>query len=420
MTKSILSREIDAFADILLLTIFYHNLGDVSMNYQGKERRQFSSRLRSHLHEQGSLEAADFLPHKIKNLPSSPGVYLMKESRGGIIYVGKANNLKRRVQSYFHNSKSHSPKVEKLVKHLTDFDYLITDTEFEAFMLECQLIKQLKPLNNKKMKSPLSYTYIVIQMDDEYPGIAITNSRTKKKNHHYFGPFTSKGTVERALQAIKEFYKIMCTKPTSKDSTCLNHSLGLCIGMCLGGTPGKQYRKIINNIINLLNGTDLSILKDLEQRMLDASNNFDFETAAKYRDYSNTVNSLINKTKVISFTEDNKSIVIIEPLNKYTVKLFLVKRNQIVFSEKYFRSNLATKQLCAIIKTNILTFFKTKELNSSVQVNSDELDELQIIYSYLNGSNCKYVTIPESWIENEVPFHLDEAINKLLLDVIEP
>ena len=360
------------------------------------------------------------LKEKIKNLPSSPGVYLMKESGGGVIYVGKANNLKRRVQSYFHNSKSHPPKVEKLVKHLMDFDYLITDTEFEAFMLECQLIKQVKPLYNKKMKNPLSYTYIVIRMDDEYPGIAITNICTKKKNHHYFGPFTSKVTVERALQAIKELYKIICIKPTLKDSTCLNHSLGLYIGMCLGGTPGKQYKKIINKIINLLTGTDLIILKELEQRMLDASNNFDFETAAKYRDYLNIVNSLINKTKVITFTEDNKNIVIIEPLDKCTVKLFLVKRNQIVFSEKYFLSYLSAKQLYAIIKTNILTYFNTKELNSPVHVNSDELDELQIIYSYLNGSNCKYFSIPDSWMENEVPFHLDEAINKFLLNVIEP
>lgn len=302
------------------------------------------------------------------------------------------------------------------MKHLRDFDYLVTDTEFEAFMLECQLIKQLKPLYNKKMKNPLSYTYIVIQVDDEYPSITITNIRTNKNNHYYFGPFTSRGTVERVLQAIKEFYKIMCSKPTSKDSTCLNHSLGLCIGMCLGGTPGKQYRKIIN----LLNGTDLSILKDLEQRMMDASNNFDFETVVKYRDYLSTVSSLINKTKVITFTEDKKIIVIIEPLNKSIVKLFLVKRNQIVFSDKYFLSNLAAKQLCDIIETNILTFFKTKEVDSSVQVTSDELDELQIIYSYLNGSNCKYISIPENWIEDEVPFHLSEAINKFLLDVVEP
>lgn len=355
------------------------------------------------------------LKEKIKNLPSSPGVYFMKESQGSIIYVGKANNLKRRVQSYFHNSKSHPPKVEKLVKHLTDFDYLTTDTEFEAFMLECQLIKQLKPLYNKKMKNPLSYTYLVIQMDDQYPSIAITNIRSNKNNHHYFGPFTSKGTVERALQALRECYKIICTKPTTKNSTCLNHSLGLCIGMCLGGTPGKQYQQIINKIINLLSGTDLSILKDLEQRMLAAANNFDFETAAKYRDHLNTVNSLIKMTKVITFTEDKRNIVIIQPLNKCTVKLFLVQRNQIVFSEKYVLSNLVAKEVCAIIKTNILTFFKTKELNPSAQITSDELDELQIIYSYLHSSNCKYVTIPESWIENPVPVQLDEAIDKLLL-----
>jgi len=360
------------------------------------------------------------LKAKLKTLPTSPGVYLMKEPRGGIIYVGKANNLKRRVSSYFQSSKLRSSKVAKLVKHLTDFDYLITDTEFEAFMLECQLIKQLKPLYNKKMKNPLVYTYLVIQRDGDYPSIAMANSRTPKHNQHYWGPFTSRGTVERALQAIQECYKIGCTKPTAKASTCLNHSLGLCIGMCLGGTPGKQYQQIINQVIDLLNGTDLSILKDLEQGMLEAANSFDFEAAAKYRDYLKAVNCLINQTKVLTFSEDNKNLVIIEPINKGTFKLFLVKRNQIVFSEKYTLGGLAAQQLGAGIKTNMATYFETKELNSAGQINNDELDEVQIIYHYLQGSNCKYVTIPEGWLENEDPLLLDEAIGKFIIDVIEP
>lgn len=358
------------------------------------------------------------LKEKIKNLPTTPGVYLMKESRGGVIYVGKANNLKRRVQSYFHKSKTHSPKVEKLVNHLTDFDYLLTDTEFEAFMLECQLIKQLKPLYNKKMKNTLSYNYIAIRFDD-FPNIAITNNPTDN-NDIYFGPFASKGTVERALQAIRDFYKIICTKPTSKSSTCLNHSLGLCIGMCQGGTQAAQYKEIISKIIDLLSGSDLSILNDLEQEMLEAANNFDFEAAAKYRDYLNTVNYLVSMTKVITFTEDNSNFVIIEPLDKCTIKLFLVKRNQIVFSEKHILSNLPPKGLKSLLKSNIITNFESNDLNLCPQVTRDEIDEYQIIYSYLKSSSCRYITIPESGVEGEDNFHLDSAIDNLLETVLRP
>src|SRR4051794_8282213 len=115
------------------------------------------------------------LKEKVKKIPSSPGVYLMKDSQGRIIYVGKSKNLKNRVQSYFHHSKAHSRKVEKLVKTLKDFDYILTDTEFEAFMLECQLIKEWKPFFNAQMKNPLAYTYIVIKMDEEIRGLEITN-----------------------------------------------------------------------------------------------------------------------------------------------------------------------------------------------------------------------------------------------------
>jgi len=171
---------------------------------------------------------------------------------------------------------------------------------------------------------------------------------------------------------------------------------------------------------DLLNGTDLSVLKDLEQSMLEAANSFDFEAAAKYRDYLKVVNSLIKMTNVITFTADHKNLVIIERINKGTVKLFLVKRNQIVVSEKYALGSLAAQQLGAGIKTNITTCFKTKELNSAAQINNDELDEVQIIYHYLQGSNCKYITIPEGWLDNDDSFQLDEAIDKFVNEAIEP
>src|SRR5690606_2592294 len=138
------------------------------------------------------------------------GVYLMKNSSGDIIYVGKSKSLKNRVSSYFQNSKNHPPKIERLVKTLKDFDYLLTDTEFEAFMLECKLIKKLQPMYNRQMKNISSYTFIEINIDKKDMNIRAVNSPNEKHSTIYFGPYTSRNTVERAIQGIKEFCKIDC------------------------------------------------------------------------------------------------------------------------------------------------------------------------------------------------------------------
>ena len=147
------------------------------------------------------------LKEKVKNLPSSPGVYLMKDVHDGIIYVGKAKNLKRRVQSYFQNSKSHSPKTVKLVNNIKNFDYILTDTEFEAFMLECKLIQELKPFFNRQMKNPKSYAYILIKTDEEIPKIEVTNFPIGGKNNQIFGPYRNKNTAAKAVQGMKDFLK---------------------------------------------------------------------------------------------------------------------------------------------------------------------------------------------------------------------
>jgi excinuclease ABC subunit C len=354
------------------------------------------------------------IKEKVKNLPSSPGIYLMRDSLDNILYVGKSKNLKQRVQSYFQNSKSHPPKIKKLVKNLKDFEYILTDTEFEAFMLECEYIKKLKPIYNKLMKSPLSYTYVKIQIDDRYSNIEITSIFDENDCNLYFGPYTNKSTVERAIRGIKEYYKILCSNPSKKNTACLNYSLGLCIGMCLGGPAAEQYHNIVGKIAALLNGTDMSILKEMEEKMLSASEKFDFETAAKYRDYIDAVNTLIHKGEVIDFTEESKNIVMIEKLNDRIIKLFLVKRNKVLFSEKYKLQCTDINQLNAVIKSNILTHFNTTTFNLPIEVRKDEIDEAQIIYSYLKSSNCNYIIIPKEWLDSEYNANIDEALNKLL------
>ena len=294
------------------------------------------------------------LKEKAKKLPASPGVYLMKDSQGSIIYVGKSKNLKNRVGSYFQNSKSHSPKVLKLVKNLKDFEYILTDTEFEAFMLECKLIKEIKPPYNRKMKSPMSYPHIIIKADEKYPYIEISNEPNKNDDSQYFGPYTSRGTLERGIQGIKECCRILCNNNFKKASACLNYSLGLCIGMCFDEAAREQYLEIFDNIIKLLNGTDKRILKEMEYMMNCAAEKFDFENAAKYRDYISAVNYLINSARVIEFTEANQNIALLEYLSEGIYKFFLIKGNRVLFSERYDTNGRGYEKLLRIMKDNVL------------------------------------------------------------------
>jgi len=353
------------------------------------------------------------LKEKIRELPSNPGVYLMKDSLDTVIYVGKSKNLKNRVSSYFTNSKSHPPKVVKLVKNLKDFDYILTDTEFEAFMLECRLIREIKPIYNKQMKSPKSYSYIKIKINEKYPDIELTNEYNKSDENLYFGPYTNKNTVEKAIQGIKECCKILCSNSSRKSSYCLNYSLGLCIGMCLDKTPSDQYLDIIKRIANLLNGTDTDIIKTMENIMNKASEELDFETAAKYRDYLTAVNYIISKGKVIEYTEDNKNIAIIETISDHMIKFFLIKGNRLLFSASYTLGNL--QDLKGILKDNISCHFN-KSSNNSIEIGRDEIDEAQIIYSYINNktNNCKHIIIPEKWLLDANYTYLDETLNEMV------
>lgn len=355
------------------------------------------------------------LKEKVKNLPSSPGVYLMKDSLNSIIYVGKSKNLKSRVSSYFQNSKSHSPKVIKLVKNLKDFDYILTDTEFEAFILECKLIKTIKPMYNRQMKNPKSYSYIKIIVNEKYPSIEISNESSEIDGNIYFGPYTSRNTVERGIEGIKKFCKTFCSNNSRKASSCLNYSLGLCLGMCLDNTPSKQYLNIFDKIIKLLEGNDKSLLTEMEHKMNGLSDNFDFEKAAKYRDYISAVNYLIDKVKVIEFAEENKNIALLEHLSNNVVKFFLIKGNKLLFSEKYIMEDI--KNLKSIFKNNILFYFKDTISNNSIKIGREEIDEAQIIYSYLQNksNNCNYIVIPEKWFSTLNNASIDNTLDKLIL-----
>ncbi|MEH7883968.1 UvrB/UvrC motif-containing protein [Bacillus sp. JJ1609] len=354
------------------------------------------------------------LKEKVRKLPLSPGVYLMKDQNGTVIYVGKAKRLKLRVQTYFQNTASHPQKIKKMVANVDDFDYILTDTEFEAFMLECKLIKELKPLFNKRMKSHLSYTYIGIKTDGPYRKIFITPDREENDHTLYFGPYSSPIYVKKAIENLKEYFHINCLHPL-KGSPCLNYSLGHCNGLCLGGDAVGQYNEIVDMFIDLLQGTDQEILEELQRKMQQASEEFRFEDASKYRNYAKSLSILLYKENIIQITEENKNIAVIEQLNDNHLKIFLIKGHKIIFSQKYTLE--AVEQLSATISADILNYVQKMGHQESLNISKENLDESQIIYSYLNSSNARFTIIPDSWIESNWCAKLDDEIKNLLINV---
>jgi excinuclease ABC subunit C len=349
------------------------------------------------------------IKEKAKMLPASPGVYLMKDSSDHIIYVGKSKSLKNRVQSYLQHSKHHTKKVERLVEHLRDFDYILTDTEFEAFMLECELIKDLKPIYNRKMKTPKSYTYIKIQLSANSKSIVVTNSKKENDGSLYFGPYTGQRTVENALNGIKLFYKIDCKNPMNHHSPCFNYTIGKCMGICFKSSAIEEYQHILNKIIAMLQGNDAGILQEMEQKMSEAAAAFHFERAAEIKIWLQSAQILYKKGQVLQFTNENNYVLVMEALKEYKVKLFLIRRNKVLYKQMY---DLRGKDLKESMMSHLQPHLKTESMPSK-EILQDELDEVQIIYSYLNSKNGEYVLIPEQ-LHQEKEHEFEQAIQQLL------
>jgi excinuclease ABC subunit C len=354
------------------------------------------------------------LHETIKQLPSTPGVYYMKDSLGGILYVGKAKNIKKRIQSYFRASANHSTKIQKLVQHVKKIEFTCTDTEFEAFMLECQLIKELKPPYNRQMKNPLSFVYIVITNKEGYFHLTTTTHPNLRDEELLFGPYTSIKTVERAILGIQECFKILCKNPFNNGRACLNYDIGLCIGTCIGGHALEEYQAIMRKMIGLLNGTDFSLIEEMTAMMDSAALDYDFEMAAVYRDYISAIHSLIYKEKVMGFAENMHHILVIEKLGPGFFKYFLIHHTKILYSEKVEYHQEEMNDIIQILKRKSVIFFSPLKVTVPHKIGRAEIDEAQIIYRYINGGQCHYLSLPNKWLAEENEGQLEAALTKFL------
>ncbi|WP_178024255.1 GIY-YIG nuclease family protein [uncultured Paenibacillus sp.] len=355
--------------------------------------------------------------HQLRTLPAAPGVYLMKDAAGGVIYVGKSKNLQQRVRSYFQASRNRSKKVERLAHNVKDLEIRMTDTEFEALMLECRLIRELKPMYNKKMKTPHGYSYLAIRDHEGIWDLEVADEPGDPEIRHAYGPYTaSRRTVEQAVQSIREALRIACNRNRSASAgvPCLNHSLGLCLGACLGGEAVQSNNQILARFDALLGGRDPGLREELELRMREASGQYDFEAAARFRDALNAVDLFAKQEEIAGFAGQNRNVMVMELLSEREAKFFLLRRNRILYSRKVDLSEGANATLSMKLTEEALNSFDPAGFPMAGKPSRDEIDETRIIYRYLQSSDCRHVAIPQAWIETAETARIARVLEEII------
>ena len=337
--------------------------------------------------------------YQIKMLPDKPGVYLMKNSLGETIYVGKAKILKNRVKQYFQKSKNHSEKVVAMVKNISEFEYIVTDSEMEALILECNLIKKYRPKYNILLKDDKHYPFIKITMNEEFPRVLVVRNIVKD-GAKYLGPYPDATAVYETINLVKKVFPIRICKRTIKEGgevtkTCLNYYIGLCKGPCQGLISRVDYGKIVSEMLDLLLGRDKTIVNKLKKEMEEASDNLQFEKAAELRDKIVAIDKITQRQKIITGTfEDEDYISIYSDETDTCAQIFFLRDGKIVGREHFMLENTFWALKGEIIADFLKEFYGgTAFVPKSVYV-TDVADQ-ELMEQWLSMKRGSKVTIKE-------------------------
>ena len=281
------------------------------------------------------------IQEELKKLPDRPGVYIMHDAKDAIIYVGKAINLKRRVHQYFVRKIGRGPKIERMVEQIARFEYIVTDSELEALVLENNLIKEHRPKYNTLLKDDKTYPYIRVTVEEEYPRVQFTR-KMKKDKSRYFGPFKSAWAVRDTIDLLRKLYKIRdCSRVLPRDigqeRPCLNYQIGQCDAPCQGQIGKEAYRENVDRALDFLNGNYAPVLKMLEEKMQKASEELNFEDAASYRDLRESVLQVSQKQKIDqSDGEDKDILAMAQDGQDAVVQVFFVRGGRLIGRDHYF------------------------------------------------------------------------------------
>ena len=333
------------------------------------------------------------IEEELKKLPGKPGVYIMHDKDDNIIYVGKAISLKNRVRQYFRKTNK-TARIEKMVSLIDHFEYIVVDNEAEALILECNLIKKNRPKFNVLLKDDKTYPYIKIDVKSEYPGVYYTR-RVINDGSKYFGPYANPGAAKEMLDFIKERYKIhQCRTLKERTRPCLNYHIGRCLAPCMGNVDKEEYRKQVDEIIDLLEGKTDKVLKDLDLQMKEASQKMEYEKAAYLRDRKQAIERASAKQKVSNISENSIDVIGIAKSDlEVCVEIFFVRGSKMIGREQYFYKDLKDMEDKEILSGFIKQYyFDNPNIPSKIMIRED-IEDKEAIESWLSTELGKKVEI---------------------------
>lgn len=361
------------------------------------------------------------IAEELKKLPSKPGVYIMKNADDEIIYVGKAISLKNRVRQYFQSNKNHSAKVISMVKHIAEFEYIVTDSEREALLLECNLIKEHSPKYNIMLKDDKMYPYIKVTVNETFPRVFMVR-RIEKDGAEYIGPVTDGYAVKETIEMVNKMWPLRkCRKvlprDCGKERPCLNYHIGQCCAPCQGNVTKEEYAVYVNEALDFLKGKHNDILKKMEQKMNEASEKLEFETAAKYRDKIKYIKSIEQRQKISNTgLNDSDVIAFVRAFDEALIQVFFVRNGKVMGREHFLINNTEGMSRSEIITEFVKQFYSgtafiPKELILSEDIVEDEKETVSDFLSYLKGMIMPLIHFPSS-ILSAVSTTMVPAISK--------
>ncbi|NMA94463.1 MAG: excinuclease ABC subunit UvrC [Clostridiales bacterium] len=343
------------------------------------------------------------LDEKLGLLPSSPGVYIMKDKEGDVIYVGKAISLKNRVRQYFQSSRSHSQKVRSMVQNIEDFEYIITDSELEALILESNLIKKYRPKYNVLLKDDKHYPYIKVTVNERYPRVILVRA-IERDGGRYFGPYTSSKAVKDTIEVIRNIFPIRdCSRNLEGDfkpqRPCLHYYIGDCIAPCLGNVDEGEYNEMIDKICDFLDGKHQGLLDDLKKEMKLASNALEFEKAASIRDKIMAVEKVLESQKIIWTDDmiDRDVIAFAKGKSNIIAQTFFIRQGKLNGSEHFVLEDSFGNDMTNVAESFIKQFY-AKDCYIPKEIFLDrDIEDLNIIESWLTEKrgNRVYIRVPK-------------------------
>ena len=344
------------------------------------------------------------IEEELKKLPAKPGVYIMHGEKDEIIYVGKAISLKNRVRQYFQSSRNKGAKIERMVTHITRFEYIITDSELEALVLECNLIKEHRPKYNTMLKDDKSYPFIKVTVHEPYPRVLFAR-RMKKDKARYFGPYTSGGAVKDVIELVRKLYQVRsCNRnlprDTGKDRPCLYYHMKQCKAPCQGYISQEEYRKNINKVIKFLNGDFQDAISELMEKMQKASEEMRYEDAMEYRDLINSIRKIGERQKITGYGQEDRDIIAVamddsEDLRDQdaVVQVFFIRDGRLIGRDHFYLRVAKGDTKAQVLSSFLKQFYAgTPFIPSEIMLQS-EIEDADIIEEWLSGRRKQKVHI---------------------------